>query len=127
MNALETIDKEITGLFTDITQVIWRRLAPILGIVTTQHLFRQAGNNNLERFPWLDAVKFTKEGLSFDEIDGVKRPNDEVELRRGLATVVTTILEILTVLTGDILTRDLQPSVSEFVKRASTAQAEDDD
>ena len=117
MTTLEAIDQEITGLFKDLTQVMWKRLAPILGTVTTQHLFRQGVSKNLGEFAWLSAVEFTEEGPRFGEPDGVARPVDQIEVRKGLAAVVKTVLDILTVLTGDILTNDLQPAVEEFVKR----------
>ena len=118
-NVLETIDQEITDLFKDVTQVMWNRLAPILGLVTTQHLFRQAVSKNQREFPWLSAVELTEEGPRFGEPDGDSRPADQTEIRKGLAAIVNTVLEILTVLTGDILTRDLQASVEEYVQRAS--------
>ncbi len=119
MSTLETIDLEITGLFKDVTQVMWKRLSPILGLVTTQHLFRQGVSKNLGQFAWLKAVEFTEEGPRFGEPDGAVRPVDQVEIRKGLAAVVKTVLDILTVLTGDILTSYLQADVEEFVKRAS--------
>ncbi len=123
MSSLETIDLEITGLFKDVTQVMWKRLSPILGLVTTQHLFRQGVSKNLGEFAWLRAVEFTEEGPAFGEPDGIALPVDQVEVRKGLAAVVKTVLDILTVLTGDILTNDLQPAVEEFVKRASIEAA----
>ncbi len=123
-SALETIDLGITGLFKDVTQVMWKRLAPILGLVTTQHLFRQAVSKNLGQFAWLSAVEFTEEGPRFGEPDEAVRPTNQIEMRRGLAAVVKTVLDILTVLTGDILTSDLQPSIEEFVKRASIEAAQ---
>ncbi len=123
MSTLETIDQEITGLFKDVTEVMWKRLAPILGLVTTQHLFRQAVTKNLGEFAWLRAVEFTEEGPRFGESDAAAGPVDQIEVRKGLAAVVKTVLDILTVLTGDILTNDLQPAVEEFVKHASIESA----
>jgi len=118
-NTLETIDQEITDLFKDVTQVMWNRLAPILGLVTTQHLFRQAVTKNLREFAWLSAVEFSEEGPRFGEPDGDLQPTDQLEIRKGLAAIVNTVLEILTILTGDILTSNLRDTVEEFVKRAS--------
>jgi len=118
-STLETIDQEITGLFKEVAQVMWRRLSPVLGIVTTQHLFRQAVSKNLGQFPWLKAIEFTEEGPKFVSTDGGTQPTDQIEMRKGLTAVVKTVLDILTVLTGDILTSFLQADVEEFVKRAS--------
>ena len=117
-NTLEAVDQEITGLFKDVTQVMWKRLAPILGIATTQHLFRQGVSKNLGQYAWLKAIEFTQEGPRFGEPDGTAMPTDQVEIRSGLAAVVKTVLDILTVLTGDILTSYLQADVEKFVKRA---------
>ncbi len=111
----EPISHEITGLSKDVAQVMWKRLHPILGLVTTQHLFRQAVSKNLLEFPWLRAVEFTEDGPRFLEVDGIDGPVDEGELRKGLAVVVKSVLDILTVLTGDILTRNLESVVQEFV------------
>lgn len=122
-NTLEAIDQEITGLFKDITQVMWKRLAPILGLVTTQHLFRQAVSKNLGQFPWLKTIEFTEDGPKFVSTDEGTQPTDQVEIRRGLTAVVKTVLDILTILTGDILTSYLQADVEEFVKRASIEEA----
>lgn len=115
-NNFETLDHEITGLFKDVTQVMWKRLCPILGLVTTQHLFRQAVTKNLREFPWLRIVEFTEDGPQFLEDDGIGGPADQVELRKALSVVVKTVLDILTVLTGDILTRDLESVVRQFVE-----------
>jgi len=123
MSTLETIDQEITGLFKEVAQVMWKRLAPILGIVTTQHLFRQAASKNLGQFPWLKAIEFSEEGPKFVSTDAGTQPTDQLEIRRGLTAIVKTVLDILTVLTGDILTSYLQADVEEFVKRASTEEA----
>lgn len=120
---LETIDEEITGLFKEVTQVMWRRLSPVLGIVTTQHLFRQAVSKNRAQFQWLNAIEFTEEGPKFASTNAGTQPTDQVEIRKGLTAVVKTVLDILTVLTGDILTRYLQADVEEFVKRASIEEA----
>ena len=122
-NTLETIDREITGLFKDVTQVMWKRLAPVLGIVTTQHLFRQAVSKNQGQFAWLKAIEFTEDGPKFGNADASTQPTDQIEIRRGLTAVVKTVLDILTVLTGDILTSYLQADVEEFVKRASIEEA----
>ncbi len=122
-NTLETIDQEITGLFKEVAQVMWRRLSPVLGIVTTQHLFRQAVSKNLGQFPWLKSIEFTAEGPKFVSTDGAVQPTDQVEIRKGLTAVVKTVLDILTILTGDILTSYLQADVEEFVKRASAEEA----
>ncbi len=116
---LEAIDQEITGLFKEVSQVMWRRLSPVLGLVTTQHLFRQAASKNVGQFPWLKTIEFTEEGPKFVSTDADRQPTDQVEIRRGLTAVVKTVLDILTVLTGDILTSYLHADVEEFVKRAS--------
>jgi len=122
-STLEAIDQEITGLFKEVAQVMWRRLSPVLGIVTTQHLFRQAVNKNLGQFPWLKAIEFTEDGPKFVSTDPGTQPTDQIEIRRGLTAIVKTVLDILTVLTGDILTSYLQADVEEFVKRASIEAA----
>ncbi len=122
-STLETVDQEITGLFKEVAQVMWRRLSPVLGIVTTQHLFRQAVVKNLGQFPWLKAIEFTEEGPKFVSTDGSTQPSDQIEIRKGLTAIVTTVLDILTVLTGDILTSYLQADVEAFVKRASVEEA----
>lgn len=119
-NMLETVDQEITGLFKDVAQVMWKRLAPILGIVTTQHLFRQAVSKNLREFAWLSVVEFGEDGPRFGQPDDDSHPPDQLEMRKGLAAIVNTVLDILTVLTGDILTSDLRDTVEEFVKRTPT-------
>ena len=122
-STLETIDLEITGLFKEVTQVMWRRLSPVLGLVTTQHLFRQAISKNLGQFPWLKAIEFTQEGPKFVSTDEASQPADQIEIRRGLTAIVKTVLDILSILTGDILTSYLQADVEEFVKRASIEEA----
>ena len=122
-STLESIDQEITGLFKEVTQVMWRRLSPVLGIVTTQHLFRQAVSKNLGQFPWLKAIEFTEDGPKFVSTDESTQPTDQIEIRKGLTVVVKTVLDILTVLTGDILTSYLQADVEKFVKRASIEEA----
>ena len=123
MSTLETIDREITGLFREVTEVMWNRLTPILGITMTQYLFRQAVSENVEHFAWRDAVEFTEEGPKFSELDGTSRPYNQIEIRRGLTAVVKAVLDTLTILTGDLLTSDMPANVKDFAKRASTGVA----
>ncbi len=108
---LEALDQEFTGLFRDVTQVMWKGLAPILGIGITQHLFRQGVSKNLGQYTWLKAIEFTEEGPRLGTPDGTVVPTGQVEIRGDLAAVVKTVL--------DILTGDLRPTIEDFVKCAS--------
>ena len=97
--------------------------SPVLGLVTTQHLFRQAVSKNLGQFPWLKAIEFAEEGPKIVNTQDGTQPTDQIEIRKGLTAVVKTVLDILTILTGDILTSYLKVDVEEFVKRASIEEA----
>lgn len=117
MSDLSQIDTEITNLFQEVVQVMWNRLTPILGLVTTQYLFQQAVTKNRQKFPWLEVVKFSGDGPQFQESEGANNQISQQELRKGFAAVVTTVLTILTTLSGDILVNQLKPQVEVFLKR----------
>ncbi len=117
MSDLSQIDTEITNLFQEVVQVMWNRLTPILGLVTTQYLFQQAVTKNRQKFLWLEVVKFSGDGPQFQESEGANNQISQQELRKGFAAVVTTVLTILTTLSGDILVNQLKPQVEVFLKR----------
>ena len=118
MTELSDIDSGITNLFQEVVQVMWHRLTPILGVVTTQYLFQQAVAKNRQEFPCLEVVKFNGDGPQFQKSEGVNNQINQQELRKAFAAVVTTVLAILTTLSGDILVNQLKPHAEVFLKKA---------
>ncbi len=118
MTELSDIDSGITNLFQEVVQVMWHRLTPILGVVTTQYLFQQAVTKNRQKFPWLEVVKFSGDGPQLQKSEGVNNQISQQELRKAFAAVVTTVLAILTTLSGDILVNQLKPHADVFLKKA---------
>ncbi len=118
MSELSGIDSGITNLFQEVVQVMWNRLTPILGLITTQYLFQQAVTKNRQQFPWLEAVNFRGDGPQFHKGEAVNNQVSQQELRKGFAAIVTTVLAILTTLSGDILVNQLKPQVEVFLKKA---------
>lgn len=103
----EARKEEVLEIYEDLFKTIWNRILPTLGRVTVIAIVERALVLTREKYPSLAHLEVTPEGLSF-EILRKRLPEEErMNLREALKELIANLIDILAMLTGDILVRQL--------------------
>ena len=98
---------EVISIYEDLLQTIWNRLVPTLGRVTVSAILDRSIAATVERYPFMQALGVTREGLSFAPLREQLGERDQASVREAMKELVANLIDLLAVLTGDILVRHL--------------------
>ena len=105
---------EIITTYQDLIDSIWRRLESTLGQVTVAILMDRALTETTERYPLLDVLEVGRSGLNLTVLEQrialLGEDEDEAKLaaaRESLRELVVRLVDLLAVLTGDIVVRSM--------------------
>lgn len=87
--------------------LIWQRISPVLGGVTLMIAVNRALSLTQEQYPDLNHLLTTPEGLDFRFLRQQLEKSETPLHPEGFQTLVSHLLEILRLLSGDILLRSL--------------------
>lgn len=99
--------EEVLKIYEDLLQTIWNRILPTLGRVTVSAIMERALALTAEDFPSVGRLQVTNDGLSFDQLRVRVGEEERDVLRDALRELVANLIDILAMLTGDILVRQL--------------------
>jgi hypothetical protein len=99
--------EEVLEVYEDLLQTIWNRIMPTLGRVTVMAIVERALALTKETYPVLGHLQVTNEGLSFDKLRQRVEEEEREVIREALKELVANLIDILAMLTGDILVRQL--------------------
>ncbi len=99
--------QEVLEIYEDLLQTIWDRVLPTLGRVTVSAIMERALALTEETYPLLAHLQVTNEGVSFDVLRQQMGEEEREVIREALKELVANLIDILAMLTGDILVRQL--------------------
>jgi hypothetical protein len=105
--------EEVLEIYEDLLQTIWNRIMPTLGRVTVTAITERALVLTSEKYPLTKQLRLTAEGVSFDILRQHLGEEEKPVLRDALKELVTNLIDILAMLTGDILVRKLLKEIEE--------------
>jgi hypothetical protein len=105
--------EEVLEIYEDLLQTIWNRIMPTLGRVTVTAIMERALTLTAEKYPLIKHLQVTMEGVSFEVLRQHLGEERKPILREALKDVVTNLIDILAMLTGDILVRQLLKEIEE--------------
>ena len=103
----EARKEEVIDIYEDLLTTIWNRIMPTLGRVTVVSIMERSVALTAEKYPLIGYIKSSGEGVSFEEFREKVPPEQRLLIREALKELVTTLIDILAILTGDILVRQL--------------------
>ena len=119
--------EETLAIYQDLIDSIWNRLELPLGRMTVHVLFERALSETVEHHPELTDAMLTPIGLSLSPLQSSPWDSDPERfagqdldeeyaertgrLREGLREFIVRLIEILVLLTGDILVRRILPDL----------------
>jgi hypothetical protein len=99
--------EEVLEIYEDLLQTIWNRIMPTLGRVTVTAITERALVLTTEKYPLTKQLRLTADGVSFDILRQHLGEEEKPVLRDALKELVTNLIDILAMLTGDILVTKL--------------------
>jgi hypothetical protein len=98
---------EVMAIYEDLLRTIWERIVPTLGRVTVSAILDRSISTTAERYPFLKQLAVNRDGLSFQTLREHLGNREQQALREAMKELVTNLIDLLAVLTGDILVRRL--------------------
>lgn len=99
--------EEVLEIYEDLLKTIWDRIMPTLGRVTVSAIMERALVLTAEKYPLIHHLEVRAEGVSFDVLRQRLGEEEKLALRDALKELVANLIDILAMLTGDILVRQL--------------------
>jgi hypothetical protein len=99
--------EEVLTIYEDLLSTIWNRIVPTLGRVTVSAIMERALALTKDTYPLLGHLQVTDGGVSFDVLHQRIGEEKREEIREALKELVANLIDILAMLTGDILVKQL--------------------
>lgn len=99
--------EEVLETYDDLLKTIWNRILPTLGRVTVIAIMERALVLTKERYPLIGQLEVTQDGVSFTMLRQHIQDEDRQVIREALKELITNLIDILAMLTGDILVKQL--------------------
>jgi hypothetical protein len=99
--------EEVLEIYEELLQTVWDRILPTLGRVTVMAIMERAITLTRDSFPVVSRLKVSPDGLVFDELRSRVEASELDTIREALRELVADLIDILAMLTGDILVQQL--------------------
>lgn len=116
---MTTVDKKqlIIEIYAGLFAKIWDKTSRIVGPMTVETLLETALFEVTQRHSLLSAAQLTPTGLDLSALEQEASDHSLVELKAALEDLVSTLFTAFTILTGDVITRQLRPDLTELRHR----------
>jgi hypothetical protein len=99
--------EEVVVMYEDLLQTIWERLLPTLGRMTVCAIMERSLAMTVERHPFMEQLNVTRDGVDFEVMRERLRDQQHDEVRAAMKEFVANLIDLLAMLTGDIIVRRL--------------------
>ena len=99
--------QEILTIYTDLLDGIWQRMAPTLGRMTVVAMVERAQRVTVRHHPILRHIVVTREGIDLTPVGEQMPAASRDELHSTFKEFIINIVDVLVVLTGDVLIRQV--------------------
>lgn len=99
--------EEVVVMYEDLLQTIWERLLPTLGRMTVCAIMERSLALTSERHAFMQQLKVTRDGVDFEQLRERLRDQDHDHVRLAMKEFVANLIDLLAMLTGDIIVRRL--------------------
>ena len=99
--------EEVLEIYEELLQTIWDRILPTLGRVTVMAIMERCIALTKDNFPVVERLEVSPDGLLFGDLRGSMGESELETIREALRELVADLIDILAMLTGDILVQQL--------------------
>ncbi len=108
----------VLDLYTNLTMEIWEIVSALIGEAILSFLFALAIRKIGEKYPFLNSLKVSEEGISLDEVRKDCRKIAPIEIHRGFQGLINQLSHLFSALTEGVINKELFPKVLPKVREA---------
>lgn len=108
----------ISDLYTNLLKEIWDSVSALIGEAILTLLFNLAIRKIEEKYPFLNSLKVSEEGLALEEVKKGCRNLPPAEIHRGFQSLISQLSHLFSALTEGVITKELLPKVLPKVREA---------
>ena len=104
---------EVLLIYEDLLQAVWDRILPTLGRVTTIAIMERAVVLTKEDYPIIEKLEVGANGVLLERLKESIEESEPDMIREALKELVAEFIDILALLTGDILVKQVIEEIEE--------------
>lgn len=108
----------ILDLYSNLLIELWEIVSALIGESILAFLFNLAIRKLGGKYPFLESLKVTEEGLSMDGVKEESRSLVPVEIHRGFQSLINHLSQLFSTLADGVINKELFPKIFPKVKEA---------
>jgi hypothetical protein len=108
----------VLDLYSNLLAEIWELVSALIGEAILAFLFTLAIRKLGEKYPFLNALKVSDDGISLNEAREDCRTIAPIEIHRGFQSLINHLSQLFSALAEGVINKELFPKVFPRVKEA---------
>lgn len=108
----------VLDLYSNLLSEVWKIVSELIGEAILELLFTLAVRKMGEKYPFLNSLKVSEEGVTTDGLRGACRSVPAADLHRGFQSLITHLFDLFSALAEGVVSRELFPKVFPKVREA---------
>ena len=108
----------VLDLYSNLLAEIWELVSALIGEAILAFLVTLAVRKVGEKYPFLNSLSVSEDGVSLDEMREECRTVSPVDIHRGFQSLINQLSHLFSVLAEGVINKELFPKVFPKVKEA---------
>jgi len=108
----------ILNLYSNLLTEMWELVSALIGEAILAYLFTLAIRKIGEKYPFLNSIKVSEDGVSIEEVKQDYRTVAPVEIHRGFQSLINHLSQLFSALAEGVINKELFPRVFPKFKEA---------
>ncbi len=108
----------VLDIYANLLSEVWEVVSALVGEAILQLLFNLSIKKISEKYPFLEFLGVSEEGVYFEKVKEECRGLPPVELHRGFQSLINHLLNLFSALAEGVISREVFPKVFPKVREA---------
>ena len=108
----------ILDLYSNLLTEMWELVSALIGEAILAYLFTLAIRKIGEKYPFLNSIKVSEDGVSIEEVKQDYRTVAPVEIHRGFQSLINHLSQLFSALAEGVINKELFPKAFPKFKEA---------
>ncbi len=108
----------VLDLYSNLLTEMWELVSALVGEAILAYLFTLAIRKIGEKYPFLNSIKVSEDGVSMEEVKQDYRTVTPVDIHRGFQSLINHLSQLFSALSEGVINKELFPRVFPKFKEA---------
>ena len=108
----------VLDLYSNLLTEMWELVSALIGEAILAYLFTLAIRKIGEKYPFLNSIKVSEDGVSMEEVKQDYRTVAAVDIHRGFQSLINHLSQLFSALAEGVINKELFPRVFPKFKEA---------